>query len=409
MDAFSKSKSKGHPSRPSEEEEETPPNLFFQIYEIVLGNPENQVFVDFCPSYAKSPSSSDSHGAKGSKGPKRHQTFWQHFQKLLEAARLYARNTVLIEALAELMLIQGGEEPKIREARILDVATKPDELRRRFERHYDDSDRNIIVNEKWERFQEQLAQELDDKEDETYSYEDGETGDYGHEGDQEEDDNPFYDQEEALVGTTAGVPSISSSPSDYYHHHHHHRTNDEIPWEKQANAGAGVPPPHILARWEMAQRRKDMEKERENQEVKSNDFQCRPLEAYGSPGSSGTHVITHPTNHPSAYGPPWERAFRPQAMKMSGLEESLCMEVKAMGAKAEGLEDSISDKVPDQVTGQEDKSEEVTGESHDQPTHKPKDEETPGQVDQVDQHEEVTNENTSDQPSDQPREEETNE
>lgn len=301
---------------------ETPKDLFFQIYEVELGNAEDQVFVDFCPSYVFKKNDTSSR-----------QTFWQHFQTLLDAARLYAKNPIIIEALAELMLEQKGEEPNVRTARILDVAVQPDELRRRFQRHYDDEKRNIVVNEKWERFQELYAQAYEGNDgdkhgNDNYDYECEEDDD-----DDEDNDDDQYSYESEDVQTTHGskFPMSKFTVND----------NHMIPWEKQANAGAGVPPPHILAQMEM-----EMDRQRHNrrsqtmqdheghtheghtheEEVKKKHDASykRRLDPY-----MGTQVITHP--YQSSSTPPWNGVrHQSPTYPLNAVEESLCQEVAAL-------------------------------------------------------------------------------
>jgi len=298
--------------------EEVPPDLFFQIYEVELGNAEEQVYVDFCPSYV----------SKKNGDPGRRQTFWQHFQKLLEAARLYAHNPVIIEALSELMLEQKGDEPQIREARLLDIATKPDELRRRFQRHYDDGDRNIVVNEKWERFQERYAQAS-----ERFA-----SHDTYH------DHNPFA--EDGVADAEDGVAEDdaysyeSEGLSSPHCSQYHYEMKQPVPWKHQANAGAGVPPPYILAQMELARRRRARQAEAHGKNDSGNgsdeDETKTDMPPFGAEGGplrrlepyAATQVITHP--YQTAADAPWNDLRTRRSYPLSEVEESLCQEVAAL-------------------------------------------------------------------------------
>jgi hypothetical protein len=211
-------------------------------------------------------------------------------------------------------------------------------LRRRFERHYDDANRNIIVNEKWEDFQERLVQATED--------EIPSRGLAAGQSDPDEGANsfgadPFYDQfsEEARPSNGSPKPpehfSYPSYPSHSARRNHWDRrgcreAKEAIPWRNQANAGAGgPPPPHILAPREMARKR-----HRESEVGSCGDscgyggpgmgmgmrVQRRPPESFSMPVHCGTQVITHPCQPSDCR--PWATH-----VSITPLEESLCEEV----------------------------------------------------------------------------------
>lgn len=293
-----------------------PPDAFFQIYEVELGNADQQVYVDFCPSYVQGTSS---------KEPS-YQTFWQHFQKLNEAARLYARNPIVIEALAELMLEQGGDEPRVERTRILDVATKTEELRRRFERHYNDGDRNIIVNEKWERYQDRLAKV---KEGLGRPYEARDRSSFeasGSDDDEEEDE----------------FRSFRVKKEDEF-----------VPFEKQANAGAGIDPKfagivhhpsqsaHLPHPGNFANHPSGNVSQFNHGHHPHHHYNCR--RGYGP----AAQVITHPYRTPGSN--PWVG----RGHVMTKLEESLVAEVAALDApKPESPEPTAEGEVTSETQGQ---------------------------------------------------------